>query len=87
MCVHALERMRRLFLPVLLAALFTYHIAENWPRQAVLWLRHLGGKLGHQLDADGPNVLLAGMSAVFITLKTLIFALHHPFPSHCMTFG
>ena len=46
MCVHTLERMRRLFVLVLLAALFTYHIAENWPRQAVLWLRHLGGKLG-----------------------------------------
>ena len=87
MCVHTLERMRRLFVLVLLAALFTYHIAETWPQEAVLWLRHLGGKLGLQLDADGPYILLAGISTVFITLKTLIFALHHPFPSHCMTYG
>jgi len=87
MCVRTVERMRRLFVLVLLASLFTYHIAQTWPEQAVLWLRTLGGKLGLQLDADGPYILLAGISAVFITMKTLMFARHHPFPTHCMTYG
>jgi hypothetical protein len=44
--MSALERMRRIFLMVLLAALFVYHIAHAWSERMVLWLRHLGGKLG-----------------------------------------
>jgi hypothetical protein len=80
MRVRTMERMRRVFVLVLLAALFVYHIGHVWPYHAVLWLRRLGGKLGFSTDLDGPYVLLAGLSAVFVTIATLSFAAHHPFP-------
>jgi hypothetical protein len=79
-CVRTLERMRRIFVLVLLAALFVYHTAHSWPRRMVLWLRLLGGKLGLSSDRDGPYVLLAGIRAVLITAATLLFAANHPFP-------
>jgi hypothetical protein len=78
--VQTIERMRRIFALILLAALFVYHIAHTWPRNAVLWLRRLGGKLGLSSDLDGSYVLLAGLRAVFITAATLAFAAQHPFP-------
>jgi len=78
--VHTLERMRRIFVLVLLAALLVYHIAHAWPQHMVLWLRRLGGKLGHSSDRDGPYVLLAGIRAVFVTVATPAFAAKHPFP-------
>lgn len=78
--VQTLERMRRIFVLVLIAALFVYHIAHAWPRHMVLWLRRLGGKLGFSSDLDGPYVLLAGIRAVLITVATLTFAAQHPFP-------
>ena len=87
MRVHSLERMRRLFVLVLLAALFVYFIDKTWPRQAVLWLRRLGGKLGLTTDADGPYVLLAGITAVLVTLATVRYASHHPFPNAKGTYG
>jgi hypothetical protein len=80
MRVQTVERMRRLFVMVLLAALFVYHIGRNWPQHMVLWLRRLGGKLGLASDLDGPYVLLAGISAVFVAAVTLTFAAQHPFP-------
>ncbi len=67
--VHTLERMRRIFVLVLLAALFVYHIDQSWSPDAVLWLRRLGGKFGPPSDADGPYVLLAGIQAVFVTAQ------------------
>jgi hypothetical protein len=60
MRVRTLERMRRVSVLVLLAALFVYCIDQTWPRQAVHWRRKLGGTLGLTSDADGPDVLLAG---------------------------
>jgi hypothetical protein len=87
MRVQTVERMRRVFVLVLLAALFVYHIAETWPHQAVLWLRCLGGKLGLNTDADGPYILLAGISAVLVTVATLGYAQHHPFPRPRETYG
>jgi hypothetical protein len=87
MRVQTLERMRRIFVMVLLAALFVYHIAHSWPRPMVLWLRHLGGKLGLPHDLDGPYVLLAGIGAVFLTATTLAFAASHPFPRAGPTYG
>ncbi len=87
MRVHTLERMRRIFVLVLLAALFVYHIAHTWPQHMVLWLRHLGGKLGRSSDLDGPYVLLAGISAVFLSVSTLAFAIQHPFPRAGRTYG
>jgi hypothetical protein len=87
MRVHTLERMRRVFVLVLLAALFVDCIAQTWPRQAVLWLRQLGGKLGLTTDADGPYILLAGITAVWITLATIRYARLHPFPRASETYG
>ena len=87
MRVQTLERMRRVFVLLLLAALFVYHIAHSWPRQMVLWLRRLGGKLGHTSDSDGPYVLLQGIRAVFVTAATLAFAAQHPFPRGDHTCG
>jgi len=80
MRVQTLERMRRLFVLVLMAALFVYHVAHVWPYNKVLWLRRLGGKLGLSSDLDGPYLLLAGISAVFVAAATLTFAAQHPFP-------
>lgn len=87
MRVQTLERMRRIFVLVLLAALLVYHIAHAWPQPMVLWLRHLGGKLGLCSDLDGPYVLLAGISAVFLTASTLAYAAQHPFPRAGGTYG
>jgi hypothetical protein len=85
--VHTLERMRRVFVLTLLATLFVYHIDRNWPKRAVLWLRYLGGKLGLTTDRDGPYVLLAGISAVFVTAATVAYAATHPFPQLNGTYG
>lgn len=85
--VQTLERMRRIFVLLLLAALFVYHIAHAWPYQMVLWLRRLGGKLGHSSDCDGPYLLLQGIHALFITAATLAFATQHPFPREGLTCG
>jgi hypothetical protein len=87
MRVRTLERMRRVFVLTLLAALFVYHVAHVWPRSAVLWLRYLGGKTGFSTDRDGPYILLAGISAVFVALSTLSFALEHPFPDLGKSYG
>ena len=48
--MQSLEVMRRLFVLVLLTALFVAHIAATWPPPAVSWLRCLGGKLGLKTD-------------------------------------
>jgi hypothetical protein len=80
MRVQTLERMRRVFVLVLLAALFVHHVAHTWPHQAVLWIRRLGGKLGLSSDLDGPYILLAGIRAVWTTAATLDYAAQHPFP-------
>ena len=79
--VRTLERMRRVFVLIMIAALFVYHIAHAWPQHMVLWLRRLGGKLGLSSDLDGPYVLLAGIRAVLVTVATLAFATQHPFSS------
>ncbi len=80
MRVHTVERMRRLFALVLLAAQLVFVISEHWPPNAVRWLRQLGGKLGLSCDRDGPYWLLQGVAAVISTAMTLSFALLHPFP-------
>lgn len=80
--VHTLERMRRIFALVLLAAQFVFHLNQHWPPQAVLWLRKLGGKLGLPSDRDGPYILLRGLSAVYQTVATLSWTFIQPFPHH-----
>jgi len=87
MRVQTLDRMRRLFAVVLIAAQIVFVISEQWPPKAVLWLRQLGGKLGIPTDRDGPYRLLQGISAVIVTCMTLSFFFLHPFPSQEFTCG
>jgi hypothetical protein len=78
--VQTVERMRRLFAMVLLAAQIVFVIAVRWPPQAVLWLRQLGGKLNSPSDRDGPYWLLQGIASVITTCMSLSFAFLQPFP-------
>ncbi len=78
--VQTLERMRKLFALVLIAAQFVYHLQQQWPPQAVHWLRQLGGKLEVKLDRDGPYILLLGLSALLHTVVTLTLLSVDPFP-------
>jgi len=87
MRVHTVERMRRIFAFVLLAAQLVFVISEYWPPKAVLWLRQLGGKLGLSGDRDGPYWLLRGIAAVITTAMALSFAFLHPFPFGEITCG
>ncbi len=87
MRVRTLERMRRLFAIVLLAAQIVFVIAVHWPPKAVLWLRQLGGKLGLASDRDGPYWLLRGISAVITSAMTWSFVFLHPFPFGEGTYG
>jgi hypothetical protein len=80
MRVRTVERMRRLFALVLLAAQIVFVVADQWPPKAVLWLRQLGGKLGLSSDRDGPYWLLQGISAVIVSAMTVSFVALHPFP-------
>jgi hypothetical protein len=87
MRVRTLERMRRLFMLVLLAAQFVAYIHRTWTAQATDWLRRLGGALGLKQDRNGLYLLLRGISAVWLVAATLTFALHHPFPMDSQTCG
>lgn len=87
MRVQTVDRMRRLFAVVLMAAQIVFAISEQWPPKAVLWLRQLGGKLGIPTDRDGPYWLLQGISAVIVTSMTLSFVCLHPFPFQGFTCG
>ena len=95
MRVQTVDRMRRLFAIVLLAAQIIFVISEQWPPKAVLWIRQLGGKLGVPTDRDGPYWLLQGISAIIVTSKvvgalptmTLSFIFLHPFPFQEFTCG
>jgi hypothetical protein len=78
--VATLERMRRLFILVLLAAQFICYVGRTWAQPAVRGLRLLGGKLGLKSDRNGPYVLMRGISAVWQTAATLTFSASHPFP-------
>lgn len=82
MRVHTVERMRRLFALVLVAAQFVFYLTDRWPTVAVQWLRQVGGKLGLGIDRDGPYLLLRGLSAVWQTVATLTHLALHPFPHH-----
>lgn len=85
--VRTLERMRRLFVIVLLSAQIVFAIGVHWPPKAVLWLHQLGGKLGWASDRDGLYWLLRGISAVITTAMTLSFVFLHTFPFEDGTYG
>lgn len=66
--VQTVERMRRLFVMVLLAALFVYHIGRTWPQHMILWLRRLGANWAFpQTSMDPISCWLA--SARFLSLQ------------------
>lgn len=87
MRVQKLERMKRLFILVLLAAQFVFFLIDTWPLPAVQWIRALGGKLHLKNDLDGPYLVLRGLSALFQTLATWSHAAVNPFPKHLFTYG
>lgn len=87
MRVQTLERMRRLFILVLLAAQFVCYSHRAWAQPATDWLRRLGGALGLPQDRHGLYLLLRGISAVWLAIATLSFALIHPFPMENLTCG
>lgn len=78
--VETVERMRRLFVFVLLAAQFICYLGRTWTQPAVRWLRVLGGKLGLKSDRNGLYVLMRGISAVWQTAATVQFVQTNPFP-------
>lgn len=80
--VRTVERMRRVFALVVVAAQFVFSLGKHWPPKAVLWLRNLGGKLGLKTDRDGPYILLRGLSAVWQSVATLSWLAIQPFPHH-----
>ncbi len=80
MRVQTLERMRKLFILVLFAMQFVFHLMHRWPAAGVRWLRQLGGKLGLRIDRNGPYILLRGLSAVWQTAMTLTHLATCPFP-------
>jgi hypothetical protein len=82
MRVQTLARMQRLFVLVVAAAHFVFHIMQTWPSVAVTWRRLLGGKLGRPMDRDGPYILLRGVQAVWQTAATLTLLMLEPFPHH-----
>jgi hypothetical protein len=85
MRVRSVERMRRVFVLVLLAAQFVMYLTKKWPAVGVGWLRLLGGKLGLQIDRDGPYQVLQGLSAVWQTVATLTLLRVCPFPQDAFT--
>ncbi len=82
MRVQTLPRMRRLFVLIVVAAYFVFHVMEIWPPVAVTWLHLLGGKLGLQIDRDGPYRLLRGLQVAWQTVATLTMLMLEPFPHH-----
>jgi hypothetical protein len=85
--VHTLEHLRRVFLMVLAAATFLYHLDHTWQPEALHWLRSLGGKLGSVCDLDGLYLLLDGISAILCAAATLTFVRIYPFPKPQRTYG
>lgn len=54
MRVRSLKAMRRLFVLVLLNALFVAYLAATWPQSAIAWLRSLGGQARSQNRSRWP---------------------------------
>lgn len=79
MRVHTVEKMRRLFTMILLAAQIVFVISVQWPPKAVLWIRQLGGKLGNPSDRDGP-LALTGLGFRYYYLYDPFFCFFAPFP-------
>ena len=80
MRLQSLDRMRKLFILVLLAAQFVFYLLDTWPPKAIRWIRDLGGKQGVVADRDGPYIFLWGLVSLCKTLLTLSHLSVNPFP-------
>jgi hypothetical protein len=69
--VRDMEGRRCLFALVLIAAQFVYNLSQEWPSEAVVWLRELGGRLSPNSDRGGVYIFLQGLVAVYQTWLTL----------------
>jgi len=85
--VQTLEHRPRVFIMVLVAAAFLYHLNQTWQPETLHWLRSLGGKLGALDDFDAFFLLLAAIRAVPVTAPTLLFVRAYPFPRPKATCG
>jgi hypothetical protein len=63
--VRRLERIRRIVILVVMAALFVLRLESFWPPVLVRWLRRLGSSLGDtRLDRGGPYLLLRAVQRI-----------------------
>ncbi len=70
--LHALERRRRAFILVLVAALFALRMPQLWSPAVLSWLRQLGsGIAGTAMDRGGAYLLRIGLQAVLIAQAVL----------------
>jgi hypothetical protein len=70
--VQTLERQRRTFVLVLVAALFVLRLPGLWHPETIAFLRLLGSSTaGTSMDRDGPYELLLGLHRVFSALSLL----------------
>ena len=78
--VQDLEAMRCVFALILAAAQSVFCLIDQWPPEAVKWVRELRGKLGNKQDRDGPYIFLQGLVALYQTWLTLSFVMIQSFP-------
>jgi len=70
--LRQLERRRRVFILILVAALYVLRLPQAWSPVAVSWLRELGsGLAGTAMDRDGFYVILTGLQAVLIAVAVM----------------
>jgi len=68
--VQTLERQRRTFVLVLVAAVFVLRLPGVWSPATIAWLRALGSSIvGTAMDRHGPYALLLGLHRVLSTLS------------------
>jgi hypothetical protein len=70
--VQTLERQRRTFVLVLVAALFVLRVPGLWRPETVTFLRVLGSSTaGTAMDRQGPYEILIGLHRILSTLSLL----------------
>jgi hypothetical protein len=76
-----LEGRRRLFVLILMLALFVLRLPDMWTPASVHWLRSLASSTaGTAMDRSGPYLLLRGLQYLFITQAVLSALAHGPPP-------
>ena len=63
---HKLERFRRLWLVILMAACFVIHLEHGWSPVLIQWIRAVGSSVvGTAMDRHGRYLLLWGLQRIF----------------------